>query len=66
MSETYQLTTEDIAALRRLRAAGCAVCVFMPHEMENSDPDQVEEDMCKSGWDRIYVDDSYASEGESK
>lgn len=49
----YKLTEEDIAALRRLRNAGCAVCVFLPHEMGDIDIEQVEDAMCKAGWNQI-------------
>ena len=66
MNKTYELTDEDIATLRRLSDAGCAVCVFLPHEMENSDPEQVNDAMCEAGWNQIYFDDEYANEGEMK
>lgn len=62
----YDLTPEDIAVLRGLRKVGCAVCVFLPHEMENSDPDQVEDAMCEGGWQQIHFDDDYADEQATK
>lgn len=66
----YELTPEDIAVLRGLRKVGCAVCVFLPHEMENSDPEQVEDAMCEGGWRQINFDNDYAddhpTQGESK
>ena len=61
----YQLTKEDIAALRRLRDAGCAVCVFLPHEMGDIDIEQVEDAMCEAGWRQIDWEHSLL-EGESK
>lgn len=51
-----ELTTEDIAALRRLRDKGCAVCVFLPHEMPHTDPSDVEDAMCEGGWRQINFD----------
>ena len=52
----YQLTKEDIAALRRLRDAGCAVCVFLPHEMGDTDTELVEDAMVIAGWGRIQYE----------
>jgi len=50
---TYQLTPEDIAALKGLRKAGCAVCVFLPHEIGDIDPDNIEDAMAEAGWNQI-------------
>ena len=50
---TYQLTPEDIAAMKGLRKAGCAVCVFLPHEIGDVDPDNVEDAMAEAGWNQI-------------
>lgn len=63
---TYDLTPEDIATLRGLREKGCAVCVFLPQEMENSDPDQIEDAMTEGGWNQINFDDDYADEQATK
>lgn len=52
----YNLTDEDIAALRRLRDAGCAVCVFLPQEMPDSTQRNVEDAMCEGGWNQINYD----------
>lgn len=49
----YELTPEDAAVLRRLRLAGCAVCVFLPHELGDIDVEQVEDAMCEAGWRQI-------------
>jgi hypothetical protein len=53
---TYQLTPEDAAFLRGLRAAGCAVCVFLPHEVEGTDPEAIEDAMAEAGWNQISFD----------
>ncbi len=53
---SYELTPEDITFLRGLRKAGCAVCVFLPHEIESSDPDSVEDAMAEAGWNQITFD----------
>lgn len=63
---TFELTKEDIDMMRSLRARGCAVCVFLPEEMENSDPDQVEDAMIEGGWRQIHFDDDYADEQATK
>ena len=63
---TYDLTPEDIAVLRSLREKGCAVCVFLPDEMENSDPEQVEDAMCEGGWRQIEFDNDFADEQQTK
>jgi hypothetical protein len=55
----YTLTDEDIAALRRLRNAGCAVCVFLPHEMGDIDIEQVEDAMCEAGWNQIDFEHNF-------
>ncbi len=55
----YQLSREDIVFLTRLREKGCAVCVFLPQEMELiADPDSIEIAMTSAGWDRIYFEQS--------
>ena len=61
----YQLTTEDIAALRRLRNAGCAVCVFTPSEVGHVDVELIEDAMCEAGWRQIDWENELL-EGESK
>ena len=53
---TYELTPEDAAVLRGLRKAGFAVCVFQPHEIGNSDPEQIEDAMAEAGWHQINFD----------
>jgi len=53
---TYQLTPEDVAFLRGLRAVGCAVCVFLPHEVEGTDPEAIEDAMAEAGWNQINFD----------
>jgi len=53
---TNELTTEQIAFLRGLRDQGCAVCVFLPHEMPNSSQEDVEDMMCQAGWRQINFD----------
>jgi hypothetical protein len=53
----YELTPEDIAVLQGLRKVGCAVCVFLPHEMPHSDQDDVEDAMAEGGWRQINFDD---------
>jgi hypothetical protein len=55
----YELTKEDIAVLSRLRAEGCAVCVFLPQEMPDSDTRRVEDAMCEAGWNQINFDAPY-------
>jgi hypothetical protein len=50
---TYQLTPEDITYLRGLRAVGCAVCVFLPHEVAEADSDDIEDAMAEAGWNQI-------------
>ena len=62
----HQLTPEDIAVLRGLRKVGCAVCVFLPHEMENSTPDDVDDALCEGGWRQINFDNDYADEQANK
>ena len=54
--EQMQPSAEQIAVLRQLRDQGCAVCVFLPHEMPNSAPEEVEDAMCQAGWNRINFD----------
>ena len=48
-----ELTDNDQEVLRQLRKNGCAVTVFLPHEIGDADPDNVEERMCVAGWDEI-------------
>jgi hypothetical protein len=52
----YQLTPEDEEVLYNLRKVGCAVCVFLPDEMPQSEPDDVENAMCQAGWSQINFD----------
>lgn len=47
------LTEQDKECLRQLRKNGCAVTVFLPHEVGEADIDEIEERMCISGWDAI-------------
>ena len=47
------LTPEDCDFLQRLRDAGCAVTVFLPHEIGEGCTDHVEEAMCVAGWSAI-------------
>lgn len=65
------LTEGDLAVLRGLRDAGCAVCVFMPDEVGDASLDDVEDAMCAAGWDTIQrttceVSHTSNEEGESK
>jgi hypothetical protein len=53
MTTRYELTPEDAEVLRGLRKVGCAVCVFLPHEMGDIDTEQVEDAMCEAGWRQI-------------
>jgi hypothetical protein len=55
-NEMTELTEQDKEMLRGLRKAGCAVCVFLPHEMPHSDPSDVEDAMCEGGWRQINFD----------
>jgi hypothetical protein len=48
-----ELTYEDKECLRQLRRNGCAVTVFLPHEMGEADPEAIEERMCVAGWTEI-------------
>lgn len=48
-----ELTDQDKECLRQLRKNGCAVTVFLPHEVGDADPEDVEERMCVAGWDEI-------------
>ena len=48
-----ELTDQDKEVLRQLRKNGCAVCVFLPHEIKAAEPDDVEEAMCVGGWNAI-------------
>jgi hypothetical protein len=48
-----ELTPEDTKVLRKLRDAGCAVTVFLPHEIGEGCTDDVEEAMCVAGWSAI-------------
>ena len=59
-----ELTPEDIAVLRGLRKAGCVVSVFLPHEIGESDPDEVETAMNEGGWNQINFDANLYSKTE--
>ena len=48
-----ELTEQDKECLRQLRKNGCAVTVFLPHEIGDANPEDVEERMCIAGWDEI-------------
>lgn len=50
-----ELTEQDKNTLRQLRKNGCAVVVFLPHEIGEANPEDVEEKMCIAGWDEINV-----------
>ena len=50
-----ELTDQDKECLRQLRRNGCAVTVFLPHEIGEANPEDVEERMCKAGWDEINL-----------
>ena len=50
-----ELTEQDKECLRQLRKNGCAVTVFLPHEIGDANPDDVEERMCIAGWDEINL-----------
>lgn len=52
----HELTPEDVTTLRKLRAVGCAVTVFLPQELEDATPDDVEDAMCEAGWRQINFD----------
>jgi hypothetical protein len=45
-----EFTERDEEYLAELRARGCAVTVFLPHELGAVDPEVVEERMCMAGW----------------
>ena len=51
--KTFKLNDDQWELLRTLRAAGCAVSVFLPHEIGEADPGDVEERMCVAGWNEI-------------
>ena len=50
-----ELTEQDRECLRQLRKNGCAVTVFLPHELGDANPEDVEERMCVAGWDEIHL-----------
>lgn len=50
-----ELTEQDKECLRQLRKNGCAVTVFLPHEIGDASPEEVEEKMCMAGWDEINI-----------
>ena len=50
-----ELSEQDRELLRQLRKNGCAVCVFLPHEIKDADPEDVEEAMCVAGWNTINI-----------
>lgn len=50
-----KLAETELALLRSLRDRGCAVCVFMPHEIGNASLEDVEERMCVAGWAEINL-----------
>ena len=50
------MTEDQTKALRELRSAGHAVCVFTPEEMPHSRPRDVEDAMCEAGWSQINFD----------
>jgi hypothetical protein len=47
------MTLEQSRAVRDLREAGFAVCIFTPDELGETPADTVEETMCMRGWDTI-------------
>jgi hypothetical protein len=50
------MTEDQLKMICALRDEGYAVCIFTPEEMPNSNPEDVEEAMCMSGWDQINFD----------
>ena len=64
MTSEFQLSQHHIEVLRDLRNNGCAVCVFLPHEMDEIDTQQVEDAMCEAGWRQIEWEHS-VKEGEA-
>jgi len=51
MKSSY--TLEELDMFNHLRDQGCAVCVFLPLEVEGMPIDEAEEVMCMSVNDRI-------------
>jgi len=59
MNELKALSPQHVAMLRELRDQGCAVCVFLPHEMPDSSQRDVEDYMCQAGWGQINFDSDW-------
>ena len=50
------MTEEQLKTISALRDEGYAVCIFMPDEMPDSNPKDVETSMCEGGWNQINFD----------
>ena len=53
--KTFKLNDQQWELLSTLRAAGCAVTVFLPHEMGDTAAEDIEESMCSAGWNEINI-----------
>ena len=51
--QAFKLNNDQWELLRTLRAAGCAVTVFLPHEINEANPRDVEDEMRAAGWNEI-------------
>ena len=56
------MTPRQILAIRQLRDAGYAVCVFNPEELGGVDRERVEDRMCEEGWEAIDCDHGMSAE----
>lgn len=50
---SFKLNDVQWELLRTFRAAGCAVIVFLPHEIGEANPEDVENKMRAAGWNEI-------------
>jgi hypothetical protein len=50
-------TEDELCEFNRLRAQGCAVCVFLPSELGLMSADKAEEIMCMSVNNRVEIVD---------
>jgi hypothetical protein len=50
-------TEDELCEFNRLRAQGCAVCIFLPTELGSMSADKAEEIMCMSVNDRVEIVD---------
>lgn len=48
-----ELSSQDWEVINRLRMEGCALVVFLPHELLEADPGYVEDRMTEAGWQAI-------------